>query len=152
MRPINLIVIHCTASRIDRTLSPNSLDAMHRRNGWTCCGYHYYITRDGTVHHMRPLDLPGAHARGFNARSIGIAYEGGLRPDGCAADTRTAAQRAALLLLIEELLRKYPRCRVCGHRDLSPDLNGNGILEPSEWVKLCPCFDAEREYASITNR
>ena len=33
----------------------------------------------------------------------------------------------------------------CGHRDLSPDLNGNGEIEPEEWVKACPCFDAEEE-------
>jgi hypothetical protein len=30
---------------------------------------------------------------------------------------------------------------VCGHRDLSPDLNGNGEIEPEEWIKQCPCFD-----------
>ena len=33
------------------------------------------------------------------------------------------------------LLRDYPGCRVCGHRDLSHDLNGNGEIEPEEWIK-----------------
>ncbi|MDY5354364.1 MAG: N-acetylmuramoyl-L-alanine amidase, partial [Bacteroides pyogenes] len=27
-------------------------------------------------------------------------------------------------------------------RDLSPDLDGNGEIEPEEWIKACPCFDA----------
>ena len=39
----------------------------------------------------------------------------------------------------------YPGCKVCGHRDLSPDLNGNGEIEPEEWVKQCPCFDVSKE-------
>lgn len=33
-------------------------------------------------------------------------------------------------------------CGLYGHRDLSPDLNHNGEIEPEEWVKQCPCFDA----------
>lgn len=33
--------------------------------------------------------------------------------------------------------------RVCGHRDLSLDLNGNGEIEPEEWIKACPCFDVK---------
>ena len=43
------------------------------------------------------------------------------------------------------LLVDYPGCKVCGHRDLSPDLNGNGEIEPEEWVKQCPCFDVSKE-------
>ncbi|MDA5624327.1 N-acetylmuramoyl-L-alanine amidase, partial [Pasteurella multocida] len=30
---------------------------------------------------------------------------------------------------------------ICGHRDLSPDLNGDGTITPNEWLKDCPCFD-----------
>ena len=29
---------------------------------------------------------------------------------------------------------------VCGHRDLSPDLNGDGIATSNEWLKTCPGF------------
>jgi len=148
-RNINLIVVHCTASRCDRRLTPESLDRIHRQRGFTGCGYHFYITREGAVFPMRPLDTIGAHVRGFNAHSIGIAYEGGLQPDGTAADTRTPGQRAALRFLIHQLLVLYPRSTVCGHRDLSPDLNGNGIIEPQEWIKQCPCFDASTEYAPL---
>jgi hypothetical protein len=38
---------------------------------------------------------------------------------------------------------------VCGHRDLSPDKNGNGEIEPEEWMKACPCFDAEEEFKEL---
>ncbi|PWL81412.1 MAG: N-acetylmuramoyl-L-alanine amidase, partial [Prevotellaceae bacterium] len=31
----------------------------------------------------------------------------------------------------------------------SPDLNGDGIIEPWEWMKACPCFDAIGEYQNL---
>ena len=146
MRIINLIVVHCTATQGNRTLSLEALDLMHRRRGFNGTGYHYYIRKDGTVHLTRPVERIGAHAKGFNASSIGICYEGGLDCRGRPADTRTPEQRATLRLLIHQLLEVFPSCRVCGHRDLSPDRNGNGEIEPEEWMKACPRFDAEQEF------
>ena len=93
----------------------------------------------------RPIERIGAHVRGFNAESIGICYEGGLDCRGRPADTRTPEQRAALRLLVHQLQAKFPGCRVCGHRDLSPDRNGNGEIEPEEWIKACPCFEVKEE-------
>lgn len=145
MRKIDLIVLHCSATRADRTLTPDDLDTLHRRRGFNGTGYHYYVRKDGTVHLTRPLERIGAHARGFNACSIGICYEGGLDCKGCPADTRTAEQRDVLGLLVRQLQEQFPHCRVCGHRDLSPDVNRNGEIEPEEWIKACPCFDAEKE-------
>ena len=40
---------------------------------------------------MRPINLIGAHAKGHNATSIGIAYEGGLDSSGRPAGTAGAA-------------------------------------------------------------
>ena len=47
------------------------------------------------------------------------------------------------------MLKDYPGSRLCGHRDLSPDLNHNGEIEPEEWMKACPCFDAEEEFKEL---
>jgi N-acetyl-anhydromuramyl-L-alanine amidase AmpD len=49
------------------------------------------------------------------------------------------------------LKKKQPdvKVRIVGHRDLSPDLDKDGVVEPHEWVKLCPCFNAEPEYKGI---
>ncbi len=127
MRIINLIVVHCSATREDCTLSPEDLDRLHRRRGFNGTGYHYYIRKDGTVHLTRPI-------------------EGGLDCRGRPADTRTPAQRATLRQLVGQLQEKFPGCRVCGHRDLSPDLNGNGEIEPEEWIKQCPCFEVAKEF------
>lgn len=147
MRKITLIVVHCTASRHTSTLTPAALDAEHRWRGFAGCGYHYYITKDGTVHPMRDITLIGAHVKGHNNGSIGIAYEGGLDADGKPADTRTPEQRQSLTALLRHLLTAYTDISaIVGHRDLSPDLNGNGTVEPAEWIKMCPCFDASVEY------
>ena len=144
-RRIDLIIIHCSATRVDTDFTARDVDRAHRARGFRCWGYHYYVRKDGTVEPMRPEADVGAHCNGHNARSIGVCYEGGLDENGRPADTRTLRQRAALRALVRELLRKYPTARVVGHRDLSPDRNGNGRVEPCEWTKLCPCFDVGKE-------
>lgn len=147
MRKITLIVVHCTASSCTGTLTPSALDAEHRQRGFAGCGYHYYITKDGTTHPMRDITQIGAHVKGHNTGSIGIAYEGGLNADGKPTDTRTPEQKQALTALLRHLLTAYPDITaIVGHRDLSPDRNGNGTVEPAEWIKQCPCFDASAEY------
>lgn len=137
MRKINLIVIHCSATRCDRSFPFEALDACHKARGWRCCGYHYYITRDGHLHLGRPEGMVGAHVRHYNAHSIGICYEGGLDTKGKPADTRTPAQRHALVALLQSLKVDYPDARILGHRDL-PHV-----------AKACPCFDAQAEYAAL---
>ena len=92
-------------------------------------------------------DLDGAHCTGWNHRSIGICYIGGLDRNGRPADTRTEAQREALVRLVEDLRLVFPSLQqVIGHRDTSPDLNGDGIISPNEYIKSCPCFDVKAEF------
>ncbi|MBE6282160.1 MAG: N-acetylmuramoyl-L-alanine amidase [Bacteroides sp.] len=145
MRRIDHIVVHCSATREGQHLPPEILDWMHRARGFSGTGYHYYIRRSGAVHNARPIAQIGAHTRGYNHHSIGICYEGGLDARGNPTDTRTPEQRAVLRLLVEQLKRKFPAARVCGHRDLSPDTDGDGVVEPHEWLKQCPCFEVETE-------
>ena len=131
MRRIDLLIIHCTASRPNQHLTFEMLDNMHRAKGWNGCGYHYYITRDGQLHMGRPEEMVGAHARHYNAHSIGVCYEGGLDEKGKPADTRTPAQKASLEDLLYSLVLDYPDAEILGHRDLP-------------WVrKSCPCFDVK---------
>ena len=140
-RRITLIVVHCTATRVDRDFTEQELLRCHRARGMKMVGYHFYIRKDGFIHSTRPLEMVGAHAKRCNTESIGIAYEGGLSPQGLPADTRTQKQKWSMRALIRTLKNEFPISRVCGHRDLSPDRNGNGVVEPHEWMKQCPCFD-----------
>ena len=137
-REIKLIVIHCSATRCNVPFTPAELEACHRARGFNGTGYHFYITRDGRIHHTRPLEQIGAHALGFNLHSIGICYEGGLSPEGKPTDTRTTFQRMALIDTLRILKKLYPDAVVKGHYQLSADIH-----------KACPCFDAEKEYREI---
>ncbi len=148
-RNINLIVVHCSATSILRDYTPEALERDHRERGFNSAGYHFYIRRSGQRVSLRPLDLAGAHVTGFNKASIGICYEGGLDARGKPADTRTLQQKDAIASLLRELVVKYPDSEILGHRDLSPDKDGDGVVEPHEWVKMCPCFDAKKEYRMI---
>lgn len=145
MRKIDMIVIHCSATRADVPLSPRQLDEMHRQRGFDGCGYHYYVRRDGEICTMRLVDRPGAHAKGYNQHSIGVCYEGGLDEQGRPADTRTELQKRSLRVLVRVLAMDFQTRRIVGHRDLSPDLDGDGVIEPEEWTKVCPCFDVGTE-------
>ena len=138
MRTITLLVIHCSAVRPDQTSSAAQIDTWHRRQGWHLgIGYHYVVRRDGQIEPGRPEWMVGAHCKNHNAHSIGICYEGGLNARGQPADTRTLAQKLAMVQLLEILQRKYPKALIVGHHDLNP-------------LKACPCIDnVAREYAEL---
>ena len=138
MRPIKYIIVHCSATPPSVDFTVEKLRRCHvTDNGWIDIGYHFYVTRDGRIHHCRPVELAGAHCHGFNQTSIGICYEGGVDESLVPCDTRTPAQRHALRVLLLALRSAYPTARICGHRDL----NGGR--------KACPCFDATKEYCRI---
>jgi len=128
MRKIDLIVVHCSATREDQSYTVKQLIRDHtNRFGFT--GYHYYVRRDGTVYQTRHEQLVGAHAVGYNAHSLGVCYEGGITRHGKKDDTRTPEQKEALTALLRRLKKEHPDARIVGHRDL-PGVN-----------KACPCYD-----------
>ena len=155
MKPNNIdaIVIHCSATRAGQNVRAADIDKWHKERGFSCIGYHYVIDLDGTIEPGRPLTMDGAHCntsgtsgKSYNKHSIGICYVGGLDRDGNPADTRTPAQKAALVDLVYRLIDKYRIKEVIGHRDASPDKNKDGKITPNEWIKQCPCFNARGEF------
>lgn len=145
MRKIDYIVIHCSATKEGENFSAKDIDRWHRKRGYRSIGYHYVIRLDGTLESGRPEEQVGAHVKGYNARSIGVCYIGGLSRTAEPKDTRTDAQKSMLRWLVEKLKQKYPKAQVVGHRDLSPDRNGNGKVDKWEWLKACPSFDVKTE-------
>lgn len=154
--------IHCSATPEDQELTPKDLGEMHSKRGIRKPGgYHAYVRRNGDIIYLRDFTETGAHLYGRNKDTLGFCYEGGIiaggdpnNPDH-AADTRTPEQKASLAELIVAAVEwnveqgYTEEIEVKGHRDESPDIDGDGIIEPWEWMKQCPCFDVEPEYKTL---
>ena len=132
MRQIDMIVIHCGATPNGRHNTVEDIDKWHHANGWqrkaaamrafnprlSSIGYHYVIYTDGTIRTGRSEDEIGAHAAGYNTRSIGVCLLG--------TDRFTPEQWESLA----EVIRRIGEGRkVIGHRDIP------GVK------KSCPGFD-----------
>ena len=163
-RTINAIVIHCAATPNGKPFNISDIDAMHKARGFKrdrqairnfnpnlkYVGYHFVIELDGKVRAGRGIEEIGAHVQGNNAKSIGICMIG--------TDKFTQAQWLTLreclinlsskilgrtIMTADSMLQSFKDAGISikGHRDYSPDLNGNGIIERNEWLKICPGFE-----------
>tara|TARA_R110000796_G_scaffold213144_1_gene329240 strand:- start:266 stop:667 length:402 start_codon:yes stop_codon:yes gene_type:complete len=131
MRPINKVIIHCSATPEGRDVKTSTIKEWHTAKGWSDIGYHYVIELDGTRVEGRPIEIIGAHCLGQNKFSIGICYVGGMNKSmSKPKDTRTEEQKVSLTELINELKSKF-------------DLSVHGHNEFSN--KACPSFDVENE-------
>lgn len=136
-----LLVVHCSATGPAQNIGVREITQWHIQRGFDTVGYHYVIRRDGTLETGRPESAIGAHVKGHNANSIGVCLVGGVDTAGKPANNFNHAQFLALGELLDQLQSRYPDARILGHRDLSPDLNGDGRITPNEFIKACPSFD-----------
>jgi N-acetylmuramoyl-L-alanine amidase len=132
---VRYLVVHCSATNPKQRVDAAVIDRWHRQRGFRKIGYHYVIKRDGQVELGRMIDEQGAHAVGFNDCSIGICLVGGVDKDLNPENNFTAEQFASLKAKLEELLVKFPKAQVIGHRDLP------GVK------KACPSFDTREWWA-----
>ena len=135
MRPITDLIIHCTATRADwwKTRTANQKVREVRKwhvedHDWSDIGYHFLIDRDGTIVEGRPVERSGAHTKGHNKGSIGIALFGGHggSENDLFSDHFTPKQEAALRDLIDKLQSRFGALKVSGHNQYA--------------AKACPCF------------
>jgi len=145
MKPshIKYIVVHCSATPASMDIGVQTIDHWHRSppRNWSKIGYHFVIRRDGRVEKGRLLDEIGAHAFGYNRVSWGICMIGGLDAAGEPENNFTDLQFASLRSVLMTLTSLAPSAAILGHRDLSPDIDGDGVIEKWEWLKDCPCFN-----------
>ena len=136
MREIDKLIFHCSATIEGQNISAATIKRWHVKDrGWSDIGYHYIIGLDGKIEAGRPVNKQGAHCKSFNKSSIGICYIGGLSKNKRAKDTRTEAQKNALIKLIKTLKNIYPSATLHGHNEFSK--------------KTCPCFKVSSEYAEF---
>lgn len=145
-RIINKLIVHCAATPEGKEITSQKISDWHEARKFSYyidpktgkkmyVGYHYVIHLDGTIEVCRPESVRGCHVSGYNANSIGICYIGGVDATGKPKDTRTPAQKSALIMLLKQLKNKYPGATIHGHREFA--------------AKACPSFDAKSEYKNL---
>ena len=125
------IVIHCSATKPSMDVDAETIRNWHvNERGWRDIGYHKVIKRNGDVEDGRDVRDSGAHAAGYNSKSVGVCMVGGMAEDNSAEANFTAQQWTALLDLIKQLKIQYPEADVIGHNEISE--------------KECPSFDVQK--------
>lgn len=123
-RQITGIIIHCAATPNGQWHSVDEIDQWHQQRGFKrseefrkkfnpdllAIGYHFIIYPNGAVATGRHLNEVGAHAQGFNSKSLGVCLVG--------TDKFTSKQWESLRDNIRGSLKRYPEARILGHRDL----------------------------------
>lgn len=141
MRKIDYIVVHCTATYPEATVE--GMKAYWKSLGWKAPGYHIVIRTDGSVVSLADNEEITNGVKGYNVKSLHVAYIGGLKRNGSPGCTLTEEQEKSLATVLSQWAKEYPEAQIVGHRDLSPDADGDGVVETCEWLKQCPCFNVQ---------
>ena len=120
---IDFIIVHCSDSPQGRGDNAETIHQWHLERKFSGIGYHRVILENGVIERGRPLYWAGAHAVGYNDRSIGICLIG----DG----DYTPVQMSSLFDVIHEMLDRSPSAVVIGHNDINKS-------------KSCPKFDVKK--------
>lgn len=130
-RNIKYIVIHCTATQPNASVESIKHYWKDVRKWGDTPGYHYLILADGEIITLLDESKNSNGVYAHNSESINISYVGGVDQEGKPKDTRTVRQQVAMFGKIVELIHKYPKAKVLGHRDF-PNVH-----------KACPSFDVK---------
>ena len=130
MRQVDYIAIHCTATG-KRTKIESIQKYWRDVLGWRNPGYHFIIEHDGNIEQLLDVEKVSNGVKGYNSKAINFAYIGGIDGNGIPKDTRTEAQKDAIMMLVDSLRHVYPNAKIMGHREF-PNV-----------TKACPSFDVQ---------
>lgn len=116
------IVIHHSATADGKTLSIDDFRRFHMEpppvgNGWNDIGYHAVIEQVESGWEVlvgRPWTVAGAHAPGYNDKSLGVCLAGNFEESG---PPRGQLQVAAAFVRWVCALYSIPTTHIIGHRD-----------------------------------
>ena len=121
---VTMLVLHHTTGTYAGHQTVRSIQSFHQGpdRRWADIGYNWLVAPDGTIFEGRGWGMQGAHARGHNASSIGVAYIGDGRqpvPD---------AAKFAILRVAAEGDRRFGKLRRVGHRDVGSTVCPGDVL------------------------
>ena len=104
---------------------PETIHQWHLDNGWSGAGYNFYVRKSGEVIELRGFHK-GAHTKGYNSQSLGIAFEGDFDKEFMQEKQLQAGIK--LIKMIREILGgEIP---VKGHKDY------NNTLCPGKYFSM----------------
>ncbi|MDA9170444.1 N-acetylmuramoyl-L-alanine amidase [Alphaproteobacteria bacterium] len=120
---IKYLVVHCSDTPDEKDLNGCDIHKMHIGFGWNGIGYHKIILRNGDIESGRPEYWKGAHAYGYNDKSLGVCLIG--------RKNFNSSQLITLGLLLDNWKQKYPNSHIVGHNEITKS------------GKTCPNFDIQ---------
>lgn len=165
-RLITDIVIHVSATPNGKDFDAADIDAMHKIRGFKRdrqavrnfnsllghIGYHFVITIGGKTETGRHIEEIGAHVQGNNSKSIGVCIIGMDKFTMAQWETLSSCILGLVTRISGQQILSVNHCltvlkeigiKLAGHRDYSPDLNGDGVISRNEWIKDCPNFSVK---------
>ena len=123
---VEYVVVHCSDTPDSKNLTGIDIHKMHLGFGWEGIGYHKIIQRNGKIENGRPLYWVGAHAYGYNEKSISICLIG--------RENFSDKQLVSLKKFLDWTLIEYPKSKIVGHYQITKS------------SKTCPNFDVNKWY------
>ena len=131
----DMIVIHCSATPETMDIGVDKIREWHvKERGWDDVGYHYVITRDGTIQPARSEEYMGAHAVAVNDRSLGLCLIGGSNKSGDWENNFTHEQFTTLKALLLSLQKRHTIKSIIGHYEVDKRKKCPSFNVP-EWLK-----------------
>lgn len=111
---VHLFVLHHTTGRYAGPSTVRAIQKFHMgpERRWSDIGYNFLVAPDGLIFEGRGWGFAGAHARGKNSESVGVAFIGdGSKP------IPAEAQRS-ILWLLSQAEKRFGQLSTVGHRDV----------------------------------
>lgn len=112
LKNVDFIIIHHIET-FNATVG--DIHQWHLNNGqkWKGVGYNFYIRKNGNIYECRGYK-EGAHAKGYNDKSLGIALEGNFNKE-----KPTKEQIESLIEFCKFLKNKHPKAEIKEHKELN---------------------------------
>lgn len=119
-RKVHTVFLHCSATS-NPSIDANDINDWHVDRGWTCIGYHYFMSSDGVLQYGRDIELTPAAQSGHNTGSIAICLNGLVPSDF----TQTMLNNLKNFCM--QINGAYRGIRFRGHKEVA--------------AKSCPVYD-----------
>ena len=119
MRRVDKLVVHHTASKDTNDLDVANIRRFHTENNrWSDIGYHFLIDKiNGTYEAIvgRPIHRQGAHVRGHNRNSVGIAVVGNFETE----HPKDEMYDVLIGRVVIPLHHLFPKAKIYAHNELA---------------------------------